>query len=205
MQPWAVTGGMSCETARCETMAVVVQATAQEIVDSYADIMTEQYTSRMARKLGLCEYRKELAVGLITLMYEDKADFTNTFRAMAAVSADDEPSTVPAALDEVSLTLFCLHCLVLPVSGRSIYSCGGLKMMLLRTINCFLLRILVLHASFTEVIAGTAGLQTAAWGTFNTVIVVESAPREGRAGDACMLAQPGWLCELCLCLTEGSG
>ena len=106
MQPRAVTGGMSCETARCETMAVVVQATAQEIVDSYADIMTEQYTSRMARKLGLREYRKELAVGLITLMYEDKADFTNTFRAMAAVSADDEPSTVPAALDEVSLKPF---------------------------------------------------------------------------------------------------
>ena len=97
---------MNCETARRETMAVMMQATAQEIVDSYADIMTEQYTSRMARKLGLCEYRKELAVGLITLMYEDKADFTNTFRAMASVTADDEPSTVPAALDEVSLRLF---------------------------------------------------------------------------------------------------
>ncbi|CAK0779519.1 hypothetical protein CVIRNUC_004792 [Coccomyxa viridis] len=82
------------------TGGLLDQATAQEIVDSYADIMTEQYTSRMARKLGLREYRKELAVGLITLMYEDKADFTNTFRAMAAVSADDEPSTVPAALDE---------------------------------------------------------------------------------------------------------
>ena len=35
----------------------VVQPMAQEIVDLYADIMTEQYTSRMARKLGLQEYR----------------------------------------------------------------------------------------------------------------------------------------------------
>ena len=117
MQPRAVSGRMMCDTAMCETMAVAVQATAQEIVDSYADIMTEQYTSRMARKLGLREYRKELAVGLITLMYEDKADFTNTFRAMASVSADDKPSTVPAALNEVRPKLFCLSCLLLPV-GR---------------------------------------------------------------------------------------
>ena len=49
-----------------------------------------------------------------------------------------------------SLRLFCLHCLVLPVSGRSMYSCGGLNMMLLRTINPFLHRGLVLHASFTK-------------------------------------------------------
>ena len=82
-----------------------VQPTAQEIVDSYADIMTERYTTRMARKLGLKEYRKELSVGLITLMYEDKADFTNKFRAMASVSASDEPGSVPEALDQVSCLL----------------------------------------------------------------------------------------------------
>ncbi|CAL5218909.1 g654 [Coccomyxa viridis] len=79
---------------------IVDQPTAQEIVDSYADIMTEQYTTRMARKLGLKEYRKELAVGLITLMYEEKADFTNTFRAMSSVSASDEPGTVPEKLEQ---------------------------------------------------------------------------------------------------------
>ena len=79
----------------------LLQPTAQEIVDSYADIMTELYTTRMARKLGLREYRKELAVGLVTLMYEDKADFTNTFRAMASVSASDQPGTVPEKLEQV--------------------------------------------------------------------------------------------------------
>ena len=46
-------------------------------------------------------HRKELAVGLVTLMYEDKADFTNTFRAMASVSTGDEPGTVPELLDQV--------------------------------------------------------------------------------------------------------
>ena len=40
-------------------------------------------------------------MGLVTLMYEDKADFTNTFRAMASVSTGDEPGTVPEALDQV--------------------------------------------------------------------------------------------------------
>lgn len=86
-----------------DTLCALLQPTAQEIVDSYADIMTEQYTTRMARKLGLEEYRKELAIGLITLMYEDKADFTNTFRAMSSVSADDEPGTVPEHLDQVGV------------------------------------------------------------------------------------------------------
>ena len=84
-----------------DRLRALSQPTAQEIVDSYADIMTEQYTTRMARKLGLKEYRKELAVGLITLMYEDKADFTNSFRAMSSVSADDEPGTVSERLDQV--------------------------------------------------------------------------------------------------------
>ncbi len=46
-------------------------------------------------------HRKELAVGLVTLMYEDKADFTNTFRAMASVSTSDGLGTVPKALDQV--------------------------------------------------------------------------------------------------------
>ena len=47
-------------TAMCscaEWLYVCLQPAAQEIVDAYADIMTEQYTSRMARKLGLKEYR----------------------------------------------------------------------------------------------------------------------------------------------------
>ena len=70
-------------------------------MDSYADIMMEAYTGRMARKMGLTKYDRELAVGLVTLMYEDKADFTNTFRALASVSDDDAPGSIPAPLEEV--------------------------------------------------------------------------------------------------------
>ncbi|EIE25715.1 UPF0061-domain-containing protein [Coccomyxa subellipsoidea C-169] len=73
---------------------------AQPIVDSYADIMMEAYTGRMARKMGLTKYDRELAVGLVTLMYEDKADFTNTFRALASVSDGDAPGSIPAPLEE---------------------------------------------------------------------------------------------------------
>ena len=50
---------------------------------------------------GLKEYSKELAVGLLSAMYEDDADFTNTFRALGSVTsqpADSEEDGVPAPL-----------------------------------------------------------------------------------------------------------
>ena len=56
------------------------QTAAQSVVDTYADVLSAAYTGHMAAKLGLQEYHKPLAVGLVTLMQEDKADFTNTFR-----------------------------------------------------------------------------------------------------------------------------
>lgn len=41
-------------------------------------------------------------VHLLTAMYEDGADFTNTFRALASVDADaDAPGSIPSALQEV--------------------------------------------------------------------------------------------------------
>ncbi|KAK9915711.1 hypothetical protein WJX75_003009 [Coccomyxa subellipsoidea] len=73
---------------------------AQPIVDSFADTMMEAYTGRMARKMGLSKYDRDLAVGLVTIMYEDKADFTNTFRALASVSDSDDPGSIPAPLEE---------------------------------------------------------------------------------------------------------
>ncbi len=63
----------------------IVQEQAQPIVDSYTDTLMEAYTSRMARKMGLTKYDKELAIGLVTLMYEDRADFSNTFRPLLQV------------------------------------------------------------------------------------------------------------------------
>ena len=44
---------------------------------------------------------QELSVGLLTNMYNDKIDFTTTFRSLASVSADDEAGTIPAPLAKV--------------------------------------------------------------------------------------------------------
>ena len=41
----------------------------------------------MARKLGLRGYDKDLSLGLMRLMYEDSADYTNTYRSLSGVSA----------------------------------------------------------------------------------------------------------------------
>ncbi len=49
---------------------------------------------------GLKKYNRDVAVALLTAMYEDDADFTNTFRGLSGVStggADD----LPASLAEV--------------------------------------------------------------------------------------------------------
>jgi len=61
----------------------------------------EAYTSRMARKMGLTKYDKELAIGLVTLMYEDRADFSNTFRGLSSVSDGDAPGSIPPPLLQV--------------------------------------------------------------------------------------------------------
>lgn len=53
---------------------------------------------------GLKEYSKDLAVGLLSAMYEDDADFTNTFRALGRVTAqaaEDDVDGVPAPLLQV--------------------------------------------------------------------------------------------------------
>lgn len=86
---------------RSSMQILVAQEQAQPIVDSFADTMMEAYTGRMARKMGLTKYDRDLAVGLVTIMYEDKADFTNTFRALASVSDGDDPGSIPAPLEEV--------------------------------------------------------------------------------------------------------
>lgn len=58
---------------------------------------------------GLRKYNKELSVDLLTAMYEEDADFTNTFRALGGVSAqpaDTDADGVPASLQKVSHALF---------------------------------------------------------------------------------------------------
>jgi hypothetical protein len=59
------------------------------------------YEARGAQKMGLKEYNRDLSIGLLTLMYEDKTDFTNTYRALASVRAGDADEAVPSALEKV--------------------------------------------------------------------------------------------------------
>ncbi len=80
------------------------------MVDTYSDVLSEAYTARMAAKMGLAQYDKPLTVGLITLMYEDKADFTNTFRALASVGVNDAPGNVPAPLAEARALVLHQEC-----------------------------------------------------------------------------------------------
>ncbi len=63
---------------------------AQAAVDAYAEELQGAYNGRMAAKLGLVAYNRELIMGLMKLMFEDEADFTNTFRALSTVTTEGE-------------------------------------------------------------------------------------------------------------------
>jgi len=53
----------------------------------YSQVLVEDYTDKMRAKLGLRTYNAKLSTELMKLMYEDDADFTNTFRALGSIPA----------------------------------------------------------------------------------------------------------------------
>ncbi len=69
----------------------------------YGNVLIPTYNDRMASKMGMQEYNRDLSVGLLTAMYEDRADFTNSFRALADVSVDDQADSMPDSLRAVRL------------------------------------------------------------------------------------------------------
>ncbi|GLC40033.1 hypothetical protein PLESTB_001518300 [Pleodorina starrii] len=81
---------------------------AEQVLQEYSQVLSESYNARMAAKLGLREYDRTLTQELMRLMYDDDADFTNTFRALCAVNSsgakeeqedgDSRPVGLPAAL-----------------------------------------------------------------------------------------------------------
>ncbi|KAL4419101.1 hypothetical protein ABPG77_010040 [Micractinium sp. CCAP 211/92] len=98
------------QLARALVLAnLVSQEETAEALQAYATTLTEGYESGMAAKLGLKEYSSEAAAGLLGLMYEDSADYTNTFRSLSSISATadsdvggvDEASGLPAELAAV--------------------------------------------------------------------------------------------------------
>ncbi|PRW57632.1 seleno O isoform B [Chlorella sorokiniana] len=84
---------------------LLTEEEAAPALGAYADTLTESYNATMAAKLGLAEYDRGIAGGLMRLMYEDSADYTNTFRCLSSITA--EPSSeeaeggLPPALAEV--------------------------------------------------------------------------------------------------------
>ncbi|KAL4433856.1 hypothetical protein ABPG75_000297 [Micractinium tetrahymenae] len=88
---------------------LVTQEEASEALQAYAATLTEGYESGVAAKLGLKAYDREVAAGLLRLMYDDSADYTNTFRSLGSISATagsdaggvDEASGLPAVLAAV--------------------------------------------------------------------------------------------------------
>jgi uncharacterized protein YdiU (UPF0061 family) len=77
---------------------LVSKSEAQAAVDSYGSQVLELHNSGMACKLGLAEYDEELVNTFLRLMSEGTVDFTNTFRAMAAVSSAAAFEHIPSEL-----------------------------------------------------------------------------------------------------------
>lgn len=58
----------------------------------------------MAKKLGLKDLDKELLNDLLKCMYEDEADYTNTFRALSSVqysNSSNHEDEIPNSLKQV--------------------------------------------------------------------------------------------------------
>ncbi|CAI5510640.1 unnamed protein product [Closterium sp. Naga37s-1] len=74
------------------TGGIIGVAEAQHGVSRYAEAFLSAYQQRMAAKLGLPTYNKDLTQSLLQLMAKHGADFTNTFRSLARVPAEREES-----------------------------------------------------------------------------------------------------------------
>ncbi|CAI5996155.1 unnamed protein product [Closterium sp. NIES-65] len=74
------------------TGGIIGVAEAQHGVSRYAESFLSAYQQRMAAKLGLPAYDKDLTQSLLQLMAKHGADFTNTFRNLARVPAEREAS-----------------------------------------------------------------------------------------------------------------
>lgn len=80
---------------------LLTQEEAADCVVAYGRTMTQHYEAAVARKLGLRAYDRDLSTGLMQEMYEDAADYTNTFRALSSVEAapaSGDDSEMPPAL-----------------------------------------------------------------------------------------------------------
>jgi serine/tyrosine/threonine adenylyltransferase len=85
-------------------VGLVTEDQAGDSLAAYAEELATRHEEFNAKKLGLKAYDKSLAVELLKLMYEDDADFTNTFRSLGLVASkaeDGEEDGMPLALTAV--------------------------------------------------------------------------------------------------------
>lgn len=68
------------------------KTSAEEAVTVYAKVLTDHYSTNMAKKMGLAKYDSDLAVKLLKNMFTDGADFTNTFRALSSIDCNSADS-----------------------------------------------------------------------------------------------------------------
>jgi uncharacterized protein YdiU (UPF0061 family) len=81
---------------------LITEDEAREGLVAYGTALTDRFSTMMGSKMGLKTYDRVLANGLLKAMYEDSADYTNTFRALSSVSMATPPSgddgEIPAEL-----------------------------------------------------------------------------------------------------------
>jgi uncharacterized protein YdiU (UPF0061 family) len=71
---------------------------AQEAVNAFPEQVLKLMNNGFAAKIGLKEYDEAVVTELLQLMYDSKADFTNTFRALCGLSHEREVAEVPPSV-----------------------------------------------------------------------------------------------------------
>jgi len=67
---------------------------------AYGESLLNNYNATMAKKMGLQQHDADLANGLLSLMYDASADYTNTFRALGNINLETaiETGSLPSRL-----------------------------------------------------------------------------------------------------------
>lgn len=99
-QPQVVQWNLMALATSLVTVGLIEKEAAEEALSLFSQQLNTQYTANMTAKLGLQKYDKDIAVELLTNMYEDKTDFTNTFRSLASVQPEDSSDDLPGPLQE---------------------------------------------------------------------------------------------------------
>ena len=74
-----------CPNAVVLNVVMEMQGAAEDALSKYSSQLQKQYEGHMAQKLGLQKYDKDLAVGLMSMMYEDETGIAQAQEAVIAL------------------------------------------------------------------------------------------------------------------------